>query len=86
VKRSRPERQCGDAPAATLAPFSISGKNVCGAPNCVFAGGFAKNGCFCDGFLWCFCGEFVVFLWWMKTRFLASKKMPTFQNIFLYTK
>jgi hypothetical protein len=57
-------------------------KNVCGARNCVFAGGFAKNGCFCDGFLWCFCGEFVVFLWWMKTRFLASKKNTNFSKYF----
>jgi hypothetical protein len=36
-----------------------------------FCGGFCENGCFCDGFLWCFCGEFVVILWWVKTCFLG---------------
>jgi hypothetical protein len=50
--------------------------------NRVFAGGFGKNGCFFDGVLVVFCGQFVVFLWFLETRFLASKNMPTFQNIF----
>src|SRR5947208_6654315 len=36
-----------------------------------FCGRFGENGRFWDGFWWCFCGEFVVFLWFLETRFPA---------------
>ena len=49
----------------------------------VFAGVFGENGCFWDGFWWCFCGESVVFLWLLETHFPATKNTPTFRNIFL---
>jgi hypothetical protein len=40
---------------------------------------------FSDGFLWCFCGQFVVFSWFVGTVFLASENMPTFLKIFFHS-
>jgi hypothetical protein len=58
------------------------------AKRCVFAGVFEGDRGKCGVFLWCFCGEVVVFcvvnvVVWLSV-FRREKNMPTFQNYFLW--
>ena len=70
-------------PAPSLGRFSISGKMFAERETAFLQGVLLKMGVFVMVFivfLWSVCGVFVV----GDDTFLASKKMPTFQNIFLY--